>query len=149
MSATERNPHRPVAAVLAVVVRDERILLVRRANPPDAGLWGFPGGKVEWGESLADAAVRELAEETGVTAEAIEAFTALDALDPGPEPGPVRHHHVLVAVLCRWIAGEPVAADDALEAAWFGLPALRSPRLGRSLGVDDLAARALALARRA
>ena len=50
---------RPVVAVLAVVVQAGRILLVRRANPPDAGLWGFPGGKVEFGETIADAALRE------------------------------------------------------------------------------------------
>ena len=57
----------PRLAVLAVVLRGEQVLLVRRANPPDAGLWGYPGGKVDWGETVEAAALRELAEETGLT----------------------------------------------------------------------------------
>ncbi|MCG8693816.1 MAG: NUDIX domain-containing protein, partial [Minwuiales bacterium] len=53
--AAEAKPQKPIAAVIALVVRENRILLVRRANPPDAGRWGFPGGKVEFGEPLLDA----------------------------------------------------------------------------------------------
>lgn len=105
-------PPRPAA--IAVVNRDGRFLLVRRANPPDPGRWGFPGGKVEPGETVAQAAVRELAEETGVTAEAIRAFDCVDVIKPG-------YHFVLVAVACRWLTGEAVAGDDAHEAAWFTL----------------------------
>jgi 8-oxo-dGTP diphosphatase len=106
------DPVPPRPAAIAVVRRDGRFLLVRRANPPDPGRWGFPGGKVEPGETVAQAAVRELAEETGVTAEAIRAFDCVDVIKPG-------YHFVLVAVACRWLAGEAVAADDAHEAAWF------------------------------
>ncbi|WP_256388415.1 NUDIX domain-containing protein [Lutimaribacter pacificus] len=66
----------------------------RRANPPDAGLWGFPGGKIDQGEPLFDAAIRELAEETGVSAEPLRVITALDAFDHDmvltPETGPNR-----------------------------------------------------------
>ncbi|MFX6119029.1 NUDIX domain-containing protein, partial [Acinetobacter baumannii] len=57
---------RPIPATIAVVLRDDRVLLVRRANPPDAGRWGFPGGKIERGETIAEAAIRELMEETAV-----------------------------------------------------------------------------------
>ncbi len=60
----------PVPAVIAVVVHDGQALLVRRANPPDAGLWGFPGGKIEFGETVKAAATRELLEETGIHGEA-------------------------------------------------------------------------------
>ncbi|MBI3507191.1 MAG: NUDIX hydrolase [Proteobacteria bacterium] len=105
-------PPRPAA--IAVVKRDGRFLLVRRANPPDPGRWGFPGGKVEPGETVAEAAVRELAEETGVRAEAIRAFDCVDVIRPG-------YHFVLVAVACRWLGGEAVADSDAHEAAWFTL----------------------------
>ncbi|RAB21832.1 ADP-ribose pyrophosphatase, partial [Burkholderia multivorans] len=70
---------RVVPAVIGVVLRDRDVLLVRRANPPDAGRWGFPGGKIEAGEPIADAVVRELAEETAVEVEAVDVFTALDA----------------------------------------------------------------------
>lgn len=70
---------RPVVAVIAVVVMDGRVLLVRRANPPDAGRWGFPGGKIEFGETIDQAAIRELAEETAITAEAMCIVTSVDA----------------------------------------------------------------------
>ena len=72
---------RPIPAALAVVIRERSVLLVRRANPPDAGLWGFPGGKIGSGELLAVAAVREVFEETGVRADAGPIFTAVDALE--------------------------------------------------------------------
>lgn len=107
----------PVPAAIAVVLRGGCALLVRRANPPDAGHWGFPGGRIEPGETLAAAALRELREETGVEAEAVGVLTALDVLahDAG---GALAHHFVLIAQLCRWRAGEPVAGDDAQEARW-------------------------------
>ncbi|GAB5378108.1 MAG: NUDIX hydrolase [Acuticoccus sp.] len=111
---------RPVAAAIAVVIRGDAVLLVRRANPPDAGRWGFPGGKIEPGETLPEAALRELREETGVTAQALRVITALDAFGDEPDIAH-RRHFILIAMLCRWRAGEPVAADDALEAAWFPL----------------------------
>lgn len=106
---------RPVVATIAILVREGRVLLVRRANPPDAGRWGFPGGKTEFGETIHAACLRELREETGVEARAHQVVTAVDALDRDAQ-GRIRHHHVLVAVLCSWVSGEPVAGDDALEA---------------------------------
>ena len=99
MSDMELAPVRPVVATIATVFRDGNVLLVRRANPPDVGKWGFPGGKVDLGECLKDAAIRELFEETGVRATAQRVFTAVDAFDHD-ENGVVRHHYVLVAVLC-------------------------------------------------
>lgn len=135
----------PIPAVLAVVVREDEVLLVRRANPPDAGLWGFPGGKIEAGESLAEAALRELFEETGVRGAAEAPFTALDVFDRA-EDGSLRRHFILIAVLCRWLSGTPVAADDAAEAAWFPLAALDPIALPMSAQVAAVARRAAALA---
>lgn len=134
----------PVAAVIAVVIRDAEVLLVRRGNPPDAGRWGFPGGKIEAGEPIQEAAVRELLEETGTHAEAREVFTAVDAFDYD-DVGSLRHHFVLIAVRCRWLSGDPVAADDAIKAAWFKLSDLYDPVLVTSLGVADVAQQAVAL----
>ena len=71
----------PVASVLGVVVHDANVLLVRRINPPDAGKWGYPGGWIDPGETMAKAAVRELFEETEVRTEARCVFNALDAFD--------------------------------------------------------------------
>lgn len=113
-------PPRPICAVIAVVIRDGQVLLVQRANPPDAGHWGFPGGKLEAGETLPEAALRELQEETGVTALAERVLTAVDVHERSEEGGLLRHF-VLVAVLCRWQAGVPVAADDALDARWIAV----------------------------
>jgi len=130
----------PIAAALAVVVRGERLLLVRRSHRPDAGKWGFPGGKIEPGESVVAAALRELAEETGVSAEAGDVLTALDVIRRD-EAG-LLHHYILIAVFCRWLSGEAVAADDAEETGWFDLGEIR--HLSRSTDVERVAAMALA-----
>ncbi|WP_158969893.1 NUDIX hydrolase [Chachezhania sediminis] len=135
---------RPISATIAAVIRDNQVLLVRRANPPDAGRWGFPGGKIDQGETLFDAAARELAEETGVTAKPLRVFTAVDAFDHD-DAGTLRRHFILIAVLLRWTAGEPVAGDDALEARWFDLGALNDPSLALSLDVAEVADQAAAL----
>ncbi|MGO4387380.1 NUDIX hydrolase [Microvirga sp. 2YAF29] len=134
----------PVPAVIAVVIENGRALLVRRANPPDAGLWGYPGGKIEYGETVYEAAIRELREETGVEAEARSIITTLDIVVRA-EDGAVTQHYILIAVLCRWLSGEPVAADDALEAGWFALDGLRPEALPMSADVDAIARRAEAI----
>ncbi|MBV8121363.1 MAG: NUDIX hydrolase [Alphaproteobacteria bacterium] len=113
-----RYPHRPIVGVLAVVLRGERALVVRRANPPMAGRWGFPGGVLELGETVAEGAMRELREETGVVAEPITPLTVIDSIDHDDE-GRVRFHYTLVAVHARWRSGEGIAADDADEVAWL------------------------------
>ncbi|MEM7710563.1 MAG: NUDIX hydrolase [Pseudomonadota bacterium] len=101
----------PKVGALAVVERDGAVLMVRRAQAPAKGLWGFPGGHVEWGETARDAAIRELAEETGVTADPGVHLGVIDAIE-------VAHHYLLVATRCHWRAGDPVAADDADAARW-------------------------------
>jgi 8-oxo-dGTP diphosphatase len=131
-----------------VVIRRNQVLLVRRANPPDAGRWGFPGGKIDAGEPITTAAVREIWEETAVTARAVDVFTAVDAFDHN-EAGELRRHFVLIAVLCRWVEGEPIAGDDAIEARWFDLEGLERMNLAMSFGVLDVARRAWALLRSA
>jgi mutator protein MutT len=133
---------RPVAAVIAVVPRGDEVLLVRRRNAPSAAWWGFPGGKIEPGEPLADAMLRELREETGVEAEFLRVFNAADVILPTGAAEP--RHYVLVAGLCRWRVGEPVAGDDAVEARWFRYDAL--PREELIERVEELALEARALA---
>ncbi|MBY8607340.1 NUDIX hydrolase [Burkholderia arboris] len=135
-------PVRPVPAVIGIVLREHDVLLVRRANPPDAGCWGFPGGKIEPGEPIADAIVREIAEETTIDVEALDAFTALDAFDYDAG-GALRQHFIMVAVLCRWLRGTPAAGDDALDARWFGIDELDRDDVPMSAGVRDVAQRAI------
>ena len=93
-----RYPDRPIVGVLAVVMRGDRVLVVRRANPPMRGRWGFPGGVLELGETVAQGAMRELIEETGVAAESAGPLTVIDTIDRDPE-GRVRYHYTLVAVI--------------------------------------------------
>ena len=129
----------PIAAAIALVVKEGRILLVRRANAPDAGRWGFPGGKIEFGETVLSAAERELAEETGIQGEALRVITAVEAFDRDAADG-LRQHFILIGVLCRWLSGVPVASDDALDAAWFSQAALNTGDLALSLDVAEVAA---------
>jgi 8-oxo-dGTP diphosphatase len=104
--------------VMAVVLRGERALVVRRGRPPMAGRWGFPGGLLELGETIAEGAMRELREETGVVAEAAGTLGVVDSIDRDEE-GRVRYHYALVAVRGLWQQGEGVAGDDAEEVAWL------------------------------
>tara|TARA_R110002167_G_scaffold64917_9_gene183555 strand:+ start:1923 stop:2351 length:429 start_codon:yes stop_codon:yes gene_type:complete len=106
----------PVPAVGVVCLRDDTVLLIRRGTPPMQGSWSLPGGRIEPGERAVDAALRELAEETGVVAE----LTGLIAVVDGIFPDSGRHY-VLIDYAARWISGEPVAGDDALEARFVPL----------------------------
>ncbi|MCW2307532.1 NUDIX hydrolase [Rhodobium gokarnense] len=140
---TTAHPY-PIPATIAAVWHQDRILLVRRANPPDAGRWGFPGGKIEAGEPIERAAVRELFEETGIEGRTRDVFTAVDAFDKDGD-GRLRRHYVLIAVLCDFVAGTPVAGDDALEARWFRLDELEDAGLALSLDVAEVARQAAVL----
>lgn len=111
---------RPVAAVGVVCLRGDEVLLIRRGTPPRLGEWSLPGGRIEWGERAVDAALRELAEETGVEAELVGLLDVVDGVFPG-DPG---RHYVLIDYAARWISGEPSAGDDAADAAFKSLNAL-------------------------
>lgn len=107
----------PVPAVGVVCLRGSQVLLVRRSKPPRMDDWSLPGGRVEWGEPVAVAALRELREETGVEAELTGLLDVIDGIFPGEGA----HHYVLVDFAARWLSGEPVAGDDASEAAFVSL----------------------------
>jgi ADP-ribose pyrophosphatase YjhB (NUDIX family) len=115
--AARRYPDRPLVAVLAVVLRDDKVLIVQRAQQPNAGRWGFPGGVLELGETVAEGAMRELLEETAITADAAGVLNVNDAVSRDDE-GRVQFHYVLVAVRGIWRAGDGVAGDDAAAVAW-------------------------------
>lgn len=113
-----QTQHGPKLGAIAVVVHDRRLLLVRRRNPPNAGLWGFPGGHVELGETALQAAVRELAEETGIIATPRGYLTNIDVIQRDAD-GAVAFHYLLAVVTCTYVKGVPVAADDVSDAGWF------------------------------
>ena len=138
----------PIPAALAVVAREGRVLLVRRIKPPDQGLWGVPGGRIEPGETVFAAAVRELWEETRVEAAAERVLTAIDVIGRC-ENGLLEHHFVLIAVLCRWVAGDARAADDVSDARWFTLGEIERLRGEGSEHVAAIARLAFAAGREA
>lgn len=110
----------PKLAAIAVVLHEDKVLLVQRRNEPNAGLWGFPGGHVEPGETALAAAVRELVEETTVVASAQRYLTNIDVIIHD-DAGSLQFHFLLAAVLCRYEGGMPTAGDDAIAAAWVPL----------------------------
>jgi len=119
--AARRYPDRPIVAVLAVVLRgaggDTRALIVQRAQQPNAGRWGFPGGVLELGETVGEGAMRELREETGIIAAPAGILNVHDAVSRDDE-GRVQFHYVLIAVRGVWQEGEGSPADDAADCAW-------------------------------
>jgi 8-oxo-dGTP diphosphatase len=100
----------------AVVVKEGRVLLIRRGHEPLKGHWSLPGGLVELGESLASAVVREVREETGLTVEPLELIELLDRIQREGER--VRYHYVIADYLCRVAGGRLQAASDADAARW-------------------------------
>ncbi len=115
----------PAPAVGVVCLKEETVLLIRRGRPPRLGEWSLPGGRLEWGERLQDAALRELREETGVQAQMLGLIDVVDGLFLGPSSD-VQTHYVLVDYAVRWVAGDAVAGNDALEAAFYPLEHLNS-----------------------
>lgn len=134
-------PSRPVAGVSVAVVRDGKVLLVRRANTRAFGLWSLPGGHVELGEPLRKAAVRELAEETGIEAEIERLVDCIDIIARNAEGG-VESHYVLTVFAARRVAGEARAASDVSDVRWAAPGDL--DRLAMTPGTADLVRRLLA-----
>ncbi len=116
-------PSEPRAAVAALVRRNDKILVVLRGNPPAEETWALPGGSIELGETIYEAAERETLEETGVRVRAIKPLTAVDAIYRD-EDGAVRFHYVIVYMLASLISGEPAADDDVKDARWMTLEEL-------------------------
>ena len=115
------NPPLPQHAASAIVEHEGRLLLVKRRNPPAADLFAFPGGRCEPGETPAEAALRELREETGIEGRLPLPFAVYDLNGENDAPG--ASTHFLLTVFTVKLAGpsEVLAGDDAVEAGWFGL----------------------------
>lgn len=136
------SQNRPQIGALAVLYHEGKFLLAQRRNPPDAGLWGFAGGQVEFGETVCDAAARELQEETGLVAHPAQILNWGEAISRD-EAGRARHHHILAAVLCRDPSGTLHAADDVMDVAWVTLAQIESSTYVCSARVDEVARAAL------
>ena len=110
-------PESPRVGVGAVVFREGRVLLVRRAVAPSQGLWAIPGGGLNLGETLRQAAEREILEETGITIRAGEPVYVGD-LVYRDDAGRIHYHYVVVDFAAEDLGGEVIGSDDALEARW-------------------------------
>jgi len=110
----------PVIGVGAVVWKEDRVLMIRRANEPGAGHWSIPGGRLEFGETTEQAMVREIMEETAVSCEAIALIGVYDAFVQD-DTGQISDHFCLINYAATWISGAPVAGDDALEARFMDM----------------------------
>ena len=106
---------RPVVAVGAVLVDGDRVLLVRRGNPPNQGLWSVPGGRLEPGESLREGVAREVREETGLDVQVGPLVEVVERIDAGDPPG---YHFVILDFLARPLGGELRPGDDASDVRW-------------------------------
>jgi ADP-ribose pyrophosphatase YjhB (NUDIX family) len=111
-------PDRPLVGVGAVIVRDNRVVIVQRTTEPLKGQWSIPGGALEVGETLRQCAAREALEETGLRIEASEVLDVFDSIYPDHE-GRARYHYVLIDFFCCVMGGELKAGGDAAQARWI------------------------------
>jgi 8-oxo-dGTP diphosphatase len=111
-------PELPLVGIGSIIIENDRVLLVKRAHPPIQGQWSIPGGVLEVGELIREAAIREAREETGLIVEPGELLGVYDRILRNPEKR-VQYHYVLIDFLCRRIGGELHAASDAAEVRWF------------------------------
>ncbi|HYA13648.1 MAG TPA: NUDIX hydrolase [Syntrophales bacterium] len=121
-------PDHPICGVGAVVVKDGKVLLVKRGVDPNKGVWAIPGGSLKLGETLQEGAEREILEETGITIMAKEPVYSFDFFERDYE-GRVRFHYVIVDMIADYISGEVQAADDASEARWVSQKELKDLRV--------------------
>ena len=110
-------PQSPRVAVGAFVFKDDRILLVQRGQSPAKGLWAIPGGSMELGETLQEAAEREIREETGLVIKAREPVFTFDVIERD-DSGRIRYHYVIVDMLAEYVSGTLQPGDDARDARW-------------------------------
>jgi len=136
-------PTRPILAASVAVIRDGRILLATRGKAPGEGLFSLPGGIVEAGETLAEAALRELREEVGVEAELIGLIAPVEFIERD-EKGHIKHHVVIAAHAARWVSGEPQTGPEAKEIRWVTERDIAD--LPMTAGLAGILARAFGLA---
>lgn len=129
-----------MVGVGVVVWNGDRVLLIKRGKPPRLGQWSLPGGAQKLGETLADAAKREVREETGIEIELGEIVATIDSIDRD-DAGRVRHHYTLVDFVAEGLETTLRAGDDAADARWFERKAIDELGLwSETIRIIDLAA---------
>ena len=143
MTGSRTYPDRPFLAASVCVVRGDQVLLAARGHPPMEGVFTLPGGLVEPGETLAEAAIRELWEEVRVKAEIVGFVGPVEVIERD-EAGRTRRHFVICAHAARWVSGEGTIGAEAREIRWLRPDELGSVRT--TAGLPGIVARAVALA---
>src|SRR5580692_449417 len=123
-------PEVPLVGVGSIIIEGDRVVLVKRAHPPIQGQWSIPGGVLEVGEMVREAAIREAREETGLIVEPGELLGVFDRILRDAEKR-VQYHYVLIDFLCRRTGGGLSAASDAAEVRWFTLKELPALNLAQ------------------
>src|SRR5271157_1421443 len=134
-------PDNPLVGVGAVVIEENRVLLIRRGTPPLLGEWSLPGGVLECGETLREAVKREAREETGLLVETAEMLGVYERVIRD-DAGRVRYHYVLLDFLCRPAGGDLKAGSDAADVRWFTRDEL--PALNLAYDANDVVLKGLA-----
>jgi 8-oxo-dGTP diphosphatase len=137
-------PQRPYLAVSAAIIRNGKVLIVRRARSPALNLYTLPGGPVELGEALTDAVIREVREETALTIEPVAPAGHREVIARDSE-GRIERHFVILCFAARWLAGEPVLNDELDDARWIDPSELDAYRT--TDGLPEIVAAAAALLR--
>ena len=119
-----RYPDCPRVAVGAVVFNEDKVLLVLRGKPPAESQWAIPGGCIELGETLQEAAQREILEETGIVIQAGKPVYTFDVVERDKN-GRIRFHYVIVDLAAEYISGKIRAGDDAADVKWLSSEDLR------------------------
>ena len=117
MTSDRLYPTRPILAASVAVFRDGRVLLATRGKPPWEDVFSLPGGMVEIGETLGEAALRELHEEVGVKAKLLGLVAPVEVIEREAD-GRVKHHVVIAIFAARWLSGEPRTGPEAKEIRW-------------------------------
>ena len=143
MAEGRTYPTRPYLAVSAAIIRDGKVLIVRRARPPAYGVFTLPGGGVEAGETLHEAVIREVLEETALTITPLGLAGHREVIGRDRD-GKVERHFVILPFAARWVAGEIALNDELAEARWL-MPA-ELDGLKTTEGLADVVRAAFALA---
>ncbi len=120
MSDSREYPARPICGVGVVVRKGDAVLLIQRGNPPRRGDWGIPGGVVELGEMLRDAAQREVREECGIKialGDLLDTFEFMERDDAGR----LQYHYIILDFAATYVSGKLRAASDVLDARWVAI----------------------------
>jgi len=139
VKGSREYPQVPLVGVGTVTIKQGKILLVKRAFDPGAGKWSIPGGMVEVGETLSEAAARETEEETGIKVKVLELINVFDMIDRDSD-SKIRYHYVLVDFLSKPVGGEERCSEEVNEIKWVAYEEAKNMDLTRTArkALDEL-----------